>query len=278
MSNLDCTALLQWALPRLELHWPGFRKVRGQVCKRLARRMRDLGLSNFAAYRARLEADPTEWRVLDESCHITISRFFRNRGIFEALRTRVLPEIAARAGREGRPARIWSAGCASGEEAYTVRIIWDVELATVYPAVCLVITASDVDDTMLARAREGCFAAASLRELPAPLVALGFERVGSSYCVRSPYREGIEFLNQDLRSDMPPHLFDLILCRYVAFTYFTLSLRRRVLARMIERLRPGGFLVIGAHEELPAAVPGLRPVTGHRRIFQKRMDVQELAG
>jgi chemotaxis protein methyltransferase CheR len=139
--------------------------------------------------------------------------------------------------------------------------------------VSLAITASDVDETMLARAREGCFAAASLRELPASLVALGFKRVGSSYCVRSRYQEGIEFLKQDLRSDMPPHLFDVILCRYVAFTYFALPLQRRVLARIIERLRPDGFLVIGAHEDLPADVPGLTPLTGQPRIFQKRMEM-----
>jgi len=60
LTGLDCTAFLEWALPRLELRWPGFRKVRRQVCKRLTRRMRDLGLDSFAAYRARLEADPTE--------------------------------------------------------------------------------------------------------------------------------------------------------------------------------------------------------------------------
>jgi chemotaxis protein methyltransferase CheR len=95
MNDTDCTAVLQWALPHIELCWPGFRKVRRQVCKRLTRRMHDLGLDDFAAYRARLETDPTEWRVFDEFCHITISRFFRDRGIFEVLRTRVLPDAAA---------------------------------------------------------------------------------------------------------------------------------------------------------------------------------------
>ena len=167
MTASDCTAFLEWALPRLELRWPGFRKVRHQVCKRLTRRMRDLGLDNFAAYRARLEADPTEWRVLDECCHITISRFFRDSGVFEVLRTRVLPDIAARAKREGRNAQVWSAGCASGEEPYTIKILWDVEVANAHPTVSLSIIASDVDGAMLARARDGCFQPTSLHELPA---------------------------------------------------------------------------------------------------------------
>ena len=129
MNDTDCTAFLQWALPRLELRWPGFRKVRRQVCKRLRQRMRELGLDDYSAYRARLEAYPSEWRVFDECCHITISRFFRDRGIFEVVRGHVLPDIAARAKREGRGAQIWSAGCASGEEPYTLKILWDTEIA-----------------------------------------------------------------------------------------------------------------------------------------------------
>ena len=157
MTDTDCTTFLEWALPQLKLRWPGFRKVRRQVCKRLARRMRDLGLDNFIAYRAKLEVDPTEWRVLDECCHITISRFFREKAIFEVLRTRVLPDIAACAERERRSAQAWSAGCASGEEPYTIKILWDIGVAHAYPAVSIAIVATDVDDAMLARARNGCF-------------------------------------------------------------------------------------------------------------------------
>lgn len=269
MIASDCTAFLQWALPQLELRWPGFRKVRRQVCKRLARRMRDLGLDNFAAYRARLEADPTEWRVLDECCHITISRFFRDRAVFEALRTRVLPDIAAQAEREGRNVRIWSAGCASGEEPYTIKILWDVDVAGRYPTVFLSIIATEIDDSMLARARQGCFKPTSLHELPAPLVDSAFERVGPLHCVKSRHREGIEFLNQDLRSELPAHLFDLILCRYVAFTYFAVPLQRKVIMRMLDRLRPNGYFVIGAHERLPT-VSGLEPLIGEPQIFYKK--------
>ncbi|MEJ2435110.1 MAG: hypothetical protein P8Y53_18880 [Pseudolabrys sp.] len=106
MSDMDCTAFLQWALPRLERRWPGYRKVRRQVCKRLRKRVSELGVADFSTYRSRLAADPAEWKVLDECCHITISRFFRERGMFEALRQRVLPEIAARRLREQRAARI----------------------------------------------------------------------------------------------------------------------------------------------------------------------------
>ncbi len=142
---MDCTTFLQWSLPQRGLRWAGFRKVRGQVCKRLTRRMAALELADFADYRARLEADPQEWREFDQCCHITISRFYRDRGVFETLRRRVLPHIAARAKAEGRDARVWSAGCASGEEPYTVKILWDLEVATAYPGVSVSITATDID-------------------------------------------------------------------------------------------------------------------------------------
>jgi chemotaxis protein methyltransferase CheR len=270
-DDTDCTAFLQWALPQLDLRWRGFRKVRRQVCKRLKRRMRELGMDNFAAYRTRLEADPTEWRAFDECCHITISRFFRDRGVFEALRQHVLPGIAARAKREGRVARIWSAGCASGEEPYTVKILWDLEIANMHPGVALSIIATDVDETMLARAQKGCFEATSLHELPRHLIEQAFDHVGPLFCVRPRHREAIDFLYQDLRTQAPTHLFDLILCRYVAFTYFALPLQRQVLARFADRLLPNGYLVIGTHEQLPGDGPALAPLVGAPQIFEKGM-------
>jgi chemotaxis protein methyltransferase CheR len=268
MNDADCTAFLQWALPQLDLRWPGYRKVRRQVCKRLRKRMSELGAANFAAYRSRLADDPAEWQVLDQCCHITISRFFRDRGVFENLRQRVLPEIAARASREQRTARIWSAGCASGEEPYTLKILWDLEVATHYPRVPLSIVATDVDENMLARAREGCFKPTSLHELPPHLVKQAFERGGPLFCVKAIHREGIDFLYQDLRIDAPTTLFDLIVCRYVAFTYFAPLLQQQVLGRLVDRLLSKGYLAIGTHERLPEGM-ALTSLMGGPQIFKK---------
>jgi chemotaxis protein methyltransferase CheR len=269
VSDRDCTAFLQWALPQLELRWPGFRKVRRQVCKRVTRRIQDLGLADYAGYRARLEADPAEWRVFDECCHITISRFFRDKGIFEVLRKRVLPDIAARAERERRNALIWSAGCASGEEPYTLKILWDTEVASPYPGVSLLIVATDIDRTMLGRAREGCFEETSLHELPAQLIERAFDRCENRFCIKPRHREGIQFLHQDLRTEMPAGLFDLILCRYVAFTYFAQPLQEDTLHRMVERLLPSGYLVVGTHERLPHDGTDLLPLDVVPQIFVK---------
>lgn len=128
---------------------------------------------------------------------------------------------------------------------------------------------------MLARAQDGCFESESLHELPPSLVEQAFERVGSRYCVRPKHREGTEFLEQDLRLEMPLHHFDLILCRYVVFTYFAVPLQRKILAGMLERLRPSGYFVIGTHEHLPGDVPELVPLVGAPQVFRKETASRE---
>jgi len=266
---MDCIALLQWALPQLDLQWSGFRKVRRQVCKRLKRRITELQLDNFAAYRARLAVNPAEWIIFDQCCHITISRFFRDKGLFETVRRRVLPEIAVRAKREQRDARIWSAGCASGEEPYSLKILWDLEIADLFPEVSVSIIATDIDNTMLARAREGCFKATSLRDFPPHLLGQAFDHVGSLFCIRPRHRKAIEFLHQDLRLETPMSIFDLILCRYVAFTYFAPSLQNRILIQILDRLSPDGYLVIGAHERIAAVETPLLRLDDSPQIFRK---------
>lgn len=114
MKDSDCVSFLQWALPRLGFRWPGFRKVRRQVCKRIDRRIGKLKLPGPAAYREYLEQVASEWDVLDQFCRISISRFYRDRRVFDHLRDTVLPELADAAMASGESVlRCWSAGCAS---------------------------------------------------------------------------------------------------------------------------------------------------------------------
>jgi chemotaxis protein methyltransferase CheR len=185
------------------------------------------------------------------------------------LRRRVLPDIAAHAKQEGRAARIWSAGCAAGEEPYTLRILWDIEIASLCPDFPLIIVATDIDENMLARAQEGCFAATSLRELPSHLISQAFDRVGSRFCVKPRHREGLRFLHQDIRSEAPTASFDLVLCRYLAFTYFAPVLQEQVLARIVDRLLPNGYLVIGTDERLGDYGASLVPLDHAPQIFRK---------
>jgi chemotaxis protein methyltransferase CheR len=269
VNDADCTAFLQWALPRLNMRWAGFRKVRGQVCKRLRHRVGTLGLGDLAAYRTYLEHHPPEWRVLDSFCRITISRFHRDRNVFEILGDFVLPELAQRAVREGH-VRSWSAGCASGEEVYTLRVLWDLRLADRYPIVGFSLLGTDIDEALLARAAAGCYPMGSLREMPGGWIERCFEKRGDLLCVRPVHRQGIVFQQQDIRRDMPQGPFDLVLCRNLVLTYFERHLQTRVMRRLAERLSCGKYLVVGAHEILPDDVPGFQALAGCREILQWR--------
>ena len=111
MNDRDCVDLLQWALPRLRLRWAGFRKVRRQVCRRIRRRLRELDLTVMGAYRTYLEAHPEEWSHLDRLCRISISRFYRDRGVFDRLAEEVIPRLVETVLRRGqRELGCWSAG------------------------------------------------------------------------------------------------------------------------------------------------------------------------
>ncbi len=257
MSDTDCIELLQWALPRLGLRWRGFKNLRRQVCRRIQERARELGCTDLADYRRTLEADPEELARLDALCFVTISRFYRDRQVFDELREVLLPERAAAAEARGDHAlRIWSAGCASGEEPYTVAIVWHLELASRFPSLSLELLATDFDAVVLARAVRGCYEPSSLRELPPALRDAAFETVDDEACVRAPLREGVVFAREDVRRFLPAEPQDVVLCRNVAFTYFDEPVQREMATRLAPTLVEGGILVVGAHEELPAGVVG----------------------
>jgi chemotaxis protein methyltransferase CheR len=269
LRDSDCIAFLQWALPRLGLRWAGFRKVHRQVCKRLRRRLNELGLETLDQYRLCLEGDPAEWAALDGLCHITISRFWRDEAVFSALRDNILPDLTRAASAESRPLRCWCAGCASGEEVYTLKLLWELELQPDMSGTRLEIIGTDIDEAVLRRAESGCYPPSSISGVPERWRALAFDRCGRSYCVRAAHRGGITFALQDIKKEVPPGLFDLILCRNLVFTYFEPDLQRSSLDRITAALREGGYLVIGARERLPNGSGTFERVANYTEIFRK---------
>ena len=267
MTDSTCTAFLRWALPRMGLRWPGFRRVRRQVCKRLDRRLRALGLGDLAAYRAYLDSHPDEWRLLDGLCRIPISRFFRDSDVFGHLGRAVIPGLARAADARGETRlRCWSAGCASGEEPYGLALLWAFEAAGRSPRLDLDVVATDAEPHLLERARAARYPASSLKFLPTGWRERAFTRSGRLFVLGSEFRDGVALVRQDVRAEAPIGRFDLVLCRNLAFTYFAEPVQRRVLETIAGALVPGGALVIGANERLPegttelvawAAIPGL---------------------
>jgi chemotaxis protein methyltransferase CheR len=236
MKDSECVEFLRWCLPRL-------------------------GLEGHAG----------EWRALDQLCRITISRFYRDRGVFDAIRTQVLPGLAQGAIKSCEDEiRCWSAGCGSGEEPYTLEIIW--KLAVLPPPgrdIRLRIVATDTDRALLERARKGLYPQSSLKDLPEEMRGRAFVRSGDSYAIGDAFGEDIEFVRQDVREQVPEGAFHLILCRNLVFTYFGEGMQREVLGRLAKKLLPGGFFITGIHEKLPDGFAGLVPCCGAPGIFQK---------
>ncbi|MCU0836410.1 MAG: chemotaxis protein CheR [Chromatiaceae bacterium] len=254
IPEADLIAFLQWALPRLGLRWAGFRRVRGTVCKRLCRRLGELGLRSLAPYRIRLETDPGEWAELDALCRISVSRFYRDRAVWQALEQEILPRLTAQARARGADRlRCWSAGCASGEEPYTLALLFALGAPGPRPLPPEIL-ATDADPRLLARARRACYPPSSLRELPERWRG-AFQPCAGERCLRSEHRGAVRFLVQDIRREQPADGFDLILCRNLAFTYFAAPLQARIAQRLAECLVAGGDLVLGTHESLPEPPP-----------------------
>jgi len=262
---------LAWALPSLGLASPGFRRVRGQVCKRVQRRLRQLRIPDLAGYRRYVEAHADEWPFVDDCCRVTISRFYRDGPVFDALANEVLPALAEYARKaQRRVLRVWSAGCASGEEPYTVALLWHFALAPKFGDISLAVVATDTDERVLARAEAAVYPAGCLRELPQPWRERAFVVEGQSLCLRPEHRANVTFLHQDLRSAAPEGIFDLVLCRNLAFSYFDERARRGALARLAAALAPGGALVVGLRERLPADCPAVEPWIGELGIYRRR--------
>jgi chemotaxis protein methyltransferase CheR len=269
MRDADCVGFLQWALPRLERRWAGYRKVRGLVCKRLRRRLRELTLADLDAYERYLCDHAEEWARLDALCAIPISRFYRDRSVFGALEHTVLPILAHAAAAQLRTSlACWSAGCASGEEPYSLALLWEVRLQPWFPGIGLRVLATDSDAHKLARARTGRYAAGSLRELPADLRAAGLEPADGEWRVRDRFR-AVQFLQQDLRQATPAGPFDLVFCRNVVLTYYAPAVALAILDRIVDRLRPGGAFVVGLHELLPEGQTRLSPWPGTRGLYRR---------
>lgn len=258
MIDAEFAAFFAGVTRALGLREAGYLRTRGSVRKRVSRRLRELGQRSLGEYRDYLGAHPEEWHWLDACCRITISRFGRDAAVFDAVLQTHLPRCAAAAQALGRRSlHLWSAGCASGEEPYSLALAWHLTLAQHFPALELDVLGTDADPSMLDRARRARYPAASLAELPDALRQAAFEPHAAGWALAPRYRHGVRFQEADLRNAAPEGPFDLISCRNLAFTYFGEALQRQVARSFAAALVPNGILVIGRGEQLPEGPLGL---------------------
>jgi chemotaxis protein methyltransferase CheR len=206
--------------------------------------------------------------VLDSSCRVTVTRFYRDRAVWDHLRRAILPEAI---GAARSVLRIWCAGCASGEEPYTLALCWRLELSRRFPAAGIEIVATDDDERMLERARTAVYPFSALRDLPEAWRDAGFDaEAGSGWRLRPEFREPVRFLCGDVRREAPAGRFGLVLCRNLAFTYFDDATQLEALGRLAEAMEPGGILVVGRRERPPRAARGWDAVCADRGVWRRR--------
>ncbi|MFI5259652.1 MAG: CheR family methyltransferase, partial [Candidatus Limnocylindrales bacterium] len=223
------------------------------ILRRLHGRMKATSRPTLAAYAAYLETNPEEYARLVNSLLIKVTEFFRDPKLFEYLREHVLPELIAEARRDGRELRIWSAGCSTGEEAYTLAIIVAEALGEeqVWPDVR--IFATDIDGEAIAFARRGIYPPTALKGLPAGARERYFVKSDGGYEVAKRLRALTVFGEHDLGERAPFPRIDLLLCRNVLI-YFTAPMQRVALETFAFSLQPGGWLALGPSETV-AALP-----------------------
>lgn len=236
----------------------GYRRVRKGVKKRLRRHMQELGCNRLAGYLEAIEADPHCRSACLRHLSVPISRFMRDGDFWETLADRILPDLV---GRFGAPLAVWSAGCACGEEAYSLAICAQSlghRMPTGRPLVHIL--ATDLNPTNLARACDGIYPRSSFRELDPDQLARYFIplRGGRRYRIRPELQSGICWLCCDISSLPVNAAFQLILLRNNILTYLEPAAQTKVLSRVLGHLQPGGLLLVGRGERLPADVGGLK--------------------
>jgi chemotaxis protein methyltransferase CheR len=240
------------------------------------------GCESWDQYVTRLTAPDGGVRVekLLEALVVGETYFFRHRSYFEMLERDVLPALIARP-RHARRIRVWCAGCATGEEAYSLaivlrRLLPDVEQRQ--PG----ILATDLSRAFLTRAEEGLYGEWSFRETDKQFKAANFTRDGDRYRVRPELRRLVSFRRLNLVEDGYPSLedgtadLDLILCRNILI-YFSPKVAAEVLARLRAALVPGGYLVLGPSDLLPGPLPGLELRTGPDAFMYRRIELDSFA-
>jgi len=221
----------------------------------VARRLRELEITNFSAYhylvRNASSSGGGEFPRLIDELTTNETYFFRERGQLRALMSEILPELRLRrAERGGAPISIWSAGCSSGEEPYTI-VILALEAGLV-PGVDVRVYASDISQSMLRRARQGVYREVSFREMEPSLREKYFVEKEGLWRISDSVKEHVDFIHLNLLDRSKIALLgamDVILCRNVII-YFDVESKRRVIQTFFEKLRPGGHLLLGHSESL----------------------------
>jgi two-component system, chemotaxis family, CheB/CheR fusion protein len=238
------------------------------LLRRVRKRMEAVGAEDYDGYVDYLEVHQDEFTPLFNAILINVTGFFRDQPAWEYLEREIVPRLIE-SRQPAEPIRVWSAGCSTGEEAYTIAMILAEALGPEAYSERVKIYATDADEDALAKARHATYSARALEPVPPALVNKYFERQDENRCVfRKEFRRSIIFGRHDLLQDTPISRIDLLACRNTLM-YFNSDAQARVLSRFRYALNDGGYAFLGRAETL-LAHPHLFTPTEHRyRVFTR---------
>jgi two-component system, chemotaxis family, CheB/CheR fusion protein len=269
LESADAGALLDYLKQHRAVDFTAYKQ--STLLRRIGRRMQQVQIGSFGEYQDYLEVHPEEFSQLFDTILINVTSFFRDPEAWDVLGREIVPAILAAKG-DAEPIRVWSAGCASGEEAFTLAMVWAERLGAEAFRQRVKIYATDIDESALAKARQATYEAKQMEAVPEELRGRYFEATGTGHTFRVDMRRSIVFGRHDLVNDAPISRLDLLVCRNTLI-YFNAEVQRRILTRFHFAINAQGFLFLGKSEMLLTHPNLFQPVDLKHRIFSKTTQV-----
>lgn len=254
-------------LDDLGLCWRGYRKVRKGVIKRLVRHMQQTGIRDSDEYLESIRSRPDVRGEVGRLATVSISRFFRDHSLWTYIEKKIIPDILS---RDPSYVRVWSAGCALGQEAYSFSILWSFMNESNSSLPPLSLLATDMNQEYLDTAFAGVFEKHIIKEIPKDFTDRFIRYENGRVVLTDPIRNRITWQFHDLTCSPPPDReFHIIFVRNSLLTYYRDEIQKTGLKRIIDSLAADGYLIIGASEKLPADCPDLLKVRDCSGVFRK---------
>lgn len=261
----DLETLLDYLKCNRGLDFTGYK--RQSLIRRILRRMQAVSIPSFSEYLKYLEAHPEEFINMFNTILINVTSFFRDKEAWDYLANEIIPIILEPMNGDGI-IRIWSTGCASGEEAFTIAMLMVEALGEEKFKSRVKIFATDIDEAALTQARLASYTSKDLEAVPDELREKYFQIAGGVYVFRPDLRRSIIFGRHDLVQDAPISHLDLLICRNTLM-YFNADTQRKVLTRFHFALKDTGYLFLGRAELLLTHSDLFTPANLKYRIFIK---------
>jgi chemotaxis protein methyltransferase CheR len=242
------------------------------LTRRIECRLRVTGQSSYSAYIKLLESSSAERESLLKELTINVTNFFRDKQMYHELQDQIIPAlIAAKEKNNDRMINVWSAGCSSGEEPYSVAMLFKEALGAKLSRFHLNITATDIDHDAISDAKKAIYNEHQLKETDQRYLKY-FEKTGQDYLVTADIRNMVNLKEGDILSDSKPKNIDIILCRNTVI-YFNVDTKSKLYVDFYNCLNPAGYLVLGKTEVLIGPARELFTIINNsERVYCKSSD------